>query len=178
MRRADLTWPIRSVSGPIAGSMRRVPSCRPSILKCAPTGPFCATLTGVDSSPSSSSFFLFWTPLRTALLERVIGLSPLLAELSRAPLQIYLFFPFAVTNRAYLHSIAFFERRTKVMAVTAPMRIIAILVALLLLPQFGVQGAARGVAALLAGFSAETVTIWWLLLGKEQLGAWRARLAA
>ena len=123
-------------------------------------------------------FLLFWTPLRTALLEQVIGLSPLLAELSRAPLQIYLFFPFAVTNRAYLQSIAFFERRTQVMAVTAPMRIIAILVALLLLPQFGVQGAARGVAALLAGFSAETVTIWWLLLGKEQLGAWRTRLAA
>ena len=63
------------------------------------------------------------------------------------------------------------------MAVTAPMRVGAIFVALLILPLFGVQGAARGVAALLAGFSAETVTIWWLILGKEQLRIWRTRLA-
>ena len=120
---------------------------------------------------------LFWTPLRTVLLEQVIGLSPVLAELSRAPLQIYSVFPFVVVHRAYFHSIAFMERRTLPMAVTAPMRVGAIFVALLILPLFGVQGAARGVAALLAGFSAETVTIWWLLLGKEQLRIWRTRLA-
>ena len=120
---------------------------------------------------------LFWTPLRTVVLEQVIGLSPMLAELSRAPLQIYSIFPFVVVHRAYFHSIVFMERRTLSMAVTAPMRVGAIFVALLILPLFGVQGAARGVAALLAGFSAETVTIWWLILGKEQLRIWRTRLA-
>ena len=120
---------------------------------------------------------LFWTPLRTVLLEQVIGLTPALAELSRAPLQIYTFFPFVVVHRAYFHSIAFVERRTLPMAFTAPMRTGAIFAALLILPLFGVQGAARGVAALLAGFSAETVTIWWLLLGKEQIRIWRTRLS-
>ena len=120
---------------------------------------------------------LFWTPLRTVILEQLIGLKPALAELSRTPLQIYSFFPLVVLHRSYFHSIAFVERRTLPMAVTAPMRSGAILAALLILPLFGIQGAARGVAALLAGFSAETVTIWWLLLGKEQVRLLRTRLA-
>ena len=34
-----------------------------------------------------------------------------------------------------------------------------------------------GLGALLAGFTAETVTIWWLILGKEQLRIWRTRPA-
>ena len=120
---------------------------------------------------------LFWTPLRTVLLEQVIGLAPALAELSRVPLQIYTFFPFVVVHRAHFHSIAFMERDTLPMAVGAPMRTGAILVALLSLPLFGVQGAVLGVAALLAGFASETVTLWWLILGKRQLRVWRTRLA-
>ena len=120
---------------------------------------------------------LFWTPLRTVILEQLIGLKPALAELSRTPLQIYSFFPLVVLHRSYFHSIAFVERRTLPMAVTAPMRSGAILAALLILPLFGIQGASRGVAALLAGFSAETVTIWFLLLGKEQVRLLRTRLA-
>ena len=125
----------------------------------------------------ASCLLLFWTPLRTVLLEQAVGLSPVLAELSRAPLQIYAFFPFVVVHRAYFHSISFLERRTLPMAVTAPMRVGAILVALLLLPLVGVHGAARGVGALLAGFAAETVTIGWMLLGREQLRVMRRRQA-
>ncbi len=120
---------------------------------------------------------LFWTPLRTILLEQVIGLTPALAELSRVPLQIYTVFPFAVVHRAYFHSIAFMERDTLPMAVGAPMRTGAILVALLTLPLVGVQGAALGVAALLAGFTSETATLWWLILGKKKLRVWRTRPA-
>jgi hypothetical protein len=93
------------------------------------------------------------------------------------PLQIYTFFPFVVIHRAHFHSIAFMERHTLPMAVGAPMRTGAILVALLLLPLFGVQGAALGVASLLAGFTSETVTVWWLILGKKQLRVWRTRPA-
>ena len=126
---------------------------------------------------SAICLLFFWTPLRTVLLEQVIGLTPALAELSRVPLQIYTFFPFVVIHRAHFHSIAFMERHTLPMAVGAPMRTGAILVALLILPLFGVLGASRGVAALLAGFTAETVTIWWLILGKEQLRIWRTRPA-
>ena len=120
---------------------------------------------------------LFWTPLRTVLLEQVIGLAPSLADLSRVPLQIYTFFPFVVVHRAHFHSIAFMERDTLPMAVGAPMRTGAILVALLSLPLFGLQGAVLGVAALLAGFTSETVTLWWLILGKKQLRVWRTRPA-
>ena len=120
---------------------------------------------------------LFWTPLRTILLEQVIGLTPALAELSRVPLQIYTFFPFVVIHRAHFHSIAFMERHTFPMAVGAPMRTGAILVALLILPLFGVQGAVLGVASLLAGFTSETVTVWWLILGKKQVRVWRTRPA-
>ena len=120
---------------------------------------------------------LFWTPLRTVLLEQVIGITPALADLSRVPLQIYTFFPFVVVHRAHFHSIAFMERDTLPMAVGAPMRTGAILVALLALPLFGVQGATLGVAALLAGFTSETVTLWWLILGKQQLRVWRTRPA-
>ncbi len=126
---------------------------------------------------SAICLLLFWTPLRTVLLEQVIGLTPALAELSRVPLQIYTFFPFVVIHRAHFHSIAFMERHTLPMAVAAPMRSGAIFVALLILPLLGMQGASRGVAALLAGFTAETVTIWWLILGKEQLRIWRTRPA-
>lgn len=120
---------------------------------------------------------LFWTPLRTVLLEQVIGLTPALAELSRVPLQIYTFFPFVVVYRAYFHSIAFMERHTLPMAFAAPMRTGAILVGLLILPLFGVQGATLGVASLLAGFTSETVTVWWLIQGKKQVRVWRTRPA-
>ena len=126
---------------------------------------------------SAICILFFWTPLRTVLLEQVIGLTPALAELSRVPLQIYTFFPFVVVHRAHFHSIAFMERHTLPMAVGAPMRTGAILVALLILPLFGVQGATLGVAALLSGFTSETVTIWWLILGREQLRTWRTRPA-
>lgn len=77
----------------------------------------------------------------------------------------------------HFHSIAFMERHTFPMAVGAPMRTGAILVALLILPLFGVQGAALGVASLLAGFTSETVTVWWLILGKKQVRVWRTRPA-
>ena len=126
---------------------------------------------------SAICVLFFWTPLRTVLLEQVIGLTPALAELSRVPLQIYTFFPFVVVHRAHFHSIAFMERHTLPMAVGAPMRTGAILVALLILPLFGVRGATLGVAALLSGFASETVTVWWLILGKEQLRIWRTRPA-
>ena len=126
---------------------------------------------------SAICLLLFWTPLRTVLLEQVIGLTPALAELSRVPLQIYTFFPFVVVHRAHFHSIAFMERDTRPMAVGAPMRTGAILAALLVLPLSGLQGASLGVAALLAGFTSETVTLWWLILGRKQLRVWRTRPA-
>jgi hypothetical protein len=43
---------------------------------------------------------------------------------------------------------------------------LAILVALIVLPAFGVHGAARGVAALLCGFAVETLAVWWGIRGK------------
>jgi hypothetical protein len=104
---------------------------------------------------------MFWTPLREYVLEALIGIEAELSSLARAPLIIFTFFPLAVMLRAYLHGIGLFERRTSALAPSAPARIIAILVALLILPMLGINGATRGVAALLSGFTVETLTVWW-----------------
>jgi hypothetical protein len=82
------------------------------------------------------------------------------------PLEIFTFFPLVVMVRAYLHGVGLVKHQTQVMAPSAPARIAAILVALTGLPLLGVQGAARGVAALLCGFVAETLVVLWGLRGQ------------
>lgn len=111
------------------------------------------------------SVALFWTPLRDVLLLRVIGVEPELAVQAYTPLMLYAWFSFVVMVRAYLHGVALVERRTQAIAPSAPMRLAAILTALTVLPWFGVSGATRAIAALLAGFVVETVTVWWGLRG-------------
>jgi O-antigen/teichoic acid export membrane protein len=108
----------------------------------------------------------YWTPLRVVILDRLMGLSPDLTVHSAAPLIVFSFFPLVVMARAYLHGVGLLEHRTQAMAPSAPLRILAILAALLLLPVFGIHGATRGVAALLAGFVVETITVWWGIRGR------------
>jgi hypothetical protein len=110
---------------------------------------------------------LFWTPLRVYILQTLIGLDTDLARRAHVPLLIFTFFSLAVTFRAYGHSIGLLERRTQAMAPSAPARLIAIVIALIILPYLGVHGAARGVAALLCGFVFEALVVW--------LGVRRAR---
>jgi hypothetical protein len=109
---------------------------------------------------------LFWTPLRTVILERWIGAPPELAAQARLPLYLFAGFSFAVTVRAYYHGIALVERRTQSLAPSAPARLAAIIGALVLLPWAGITGATLGVAALLSGFTVEAVVVWWGVRGR------------
>lgn len=111
------------------------------------------------------SVVLFWTPLRVFILQRLIGVDPALAVRCRIPLLLYAFFSFVVMVRAYLHGVGLLEHRTQAMAPSAPSRVSAILLALVALPALGIQGATLGVAALLAGFCAETLAVWWGVRG-------------
>jgi hypothetical protein len=104
---------------------------------------------------------LFWTPIRDDILGTLIGVDAELAAGAAMPLVIFSFFPLVVMARAYLHGVGLFERRTQAMAPSAPGRVMAVLVALVILPALGVYGATRGVAALLFGFMVETVVVWW-----------------
>jgi hypothetical protein len=73
--------------------------------------------------------------------------------------------------RAYLHGVGLLEHRTRALAPSGPARIAAILTALFAFSATDVPGATRAVASLLAGFVAETGTVW---LGVR--GPWRQRL--
>lgn len=109
---------------------------------------------------------LFWSPLRNYILGELIGLAPYLVEMARVPMMIFAGFSFVVTARAYLHGQALYHRRTKALAPSGPMRILAILLGLILLPYAGIEGATLGIAALFMGFIVETLTVWWALYGR------------
>lgn len=115
---------------------------------------------------------LFWTPLRDVILEQWIGVPHDLAVRARLPLHLFTLFSFAVTARAYYQGIGLAERRTQALAPSAPARLAAILVTLMLLPWAGVTGAPLGVAALLSGFSGEALVVWWGVRGRQQ---WRRK---
>lgn len=112
----------------------------------------------------------FWTPLREVVLRRWIGLDPILADLSRVPLYFFTAFSSVVAIRAYYHGLGLVERRTAALAPSAPLRLLAIWATLALLPIFQISGALLGIIALLHGFIAETVTVWWGVRGYRLLG--------
>ena len=116
---------------------------------------------------------MFWSPLRDVILERLIGVDAGLAERARTPLLIFSFYSFIVSVRAYYHGIGLRDRRTRAMAPSAPARILVILAALIVLPRMGVTGATLGIAALSAGFTAETVAVWWGVEGRSAFQAHR-----
>lgn len=121
--------------------------------------------TGCTLVSVAMMLILFWTPLRERILLDLIGLPPLLSEMSRVPLQIFVAFSVAVAIRAYYHGVALRERRTAALVPSAPTRLAAVWLSLLILPFFGVTGAAMGIGALLSGFAIEAVTVWWGLRG-------------
>jgi hypothetical protein len=120
---------------------------------------------------------LFWTPVRDFVLGKLLGVQPRLAAQAAMPLVIFSFFPLVVMVRAYLHGVGLFEHRTQVMAPSAPARIVAILIALSILPALGVHGATRGVAALLFGFIIETLVVWWGISGRTLVRSKARRFA-
>ncbi|MBX3001104.1 MAG: hypothetical protein KF893_21455 [Caldilineaceae bacterium] len=117
------------------------------------------------------SVTLFWTPLRDLILLRLVGVDAELAQRSHVPLMLYSFFAFVVALRAYLHGVGLLERRTQAFALSAPSRISAILILMIGLPFLGITGATLGVAALLGGFTAETIALWWGVRGQAIFAA-------
>ena len=116
----------------------------------------------------STMLVLYWTPLSGVILRTLIGVEETLALPARVPLMLFSFFPLAVMVRAYLHGVGLLEHRTRALAPSGPARIAAILVVLLIFSATSVPGATRGVAALLAGFAVETVTVWLGVRGPWQ----------
>jgi len=108
-----------------------------------------------------SMALLFWTPIRDVLLQDWIGVSAHLAAQCATPLFLFSFFPLAVMVRAHYHGVGLLERRTKAMAPSAPARIGAIVVVLLVFSGSDIHGATLGVGALLCGFMCEAATVWW-----------------
>ena len=110
---------------------------------------------------------LFWTPVRTVLLQTLMGLDADFAQRCHAPLMTFTLFSPVVTLRSYAQGIAFLEKRTQILAISAPTRLGAIWLTLVGLPIAGVHGPTLGIAALAAGFAVESVTIWWGVRGRQ-----------
>ncbi len=107
----------------------------------------------------SSMALAFWTPVREFILIDLMALSGNIVDGCMMPLIIFALFPIVVATRSYFHGVALKKRQTKFLAPSGPSRIIAILLALILLPYTGLSGATIGVAALFCGFVCETITV-------------------
>ncbi len=121
------------------------------------------------------SMLLFWTPLREIILREWIGVPAELIPLAVVPLHLFAGFSIAVTVRAFYHGIGIVERRTSALAPSAPARLGAIVVTLIVLGWFGVRGATMGVAALVAGFGVEALVVWWGVRGHQWLRVQRTK---
>ena len=108
----------------------------------------------------ASMALLFWTPIRDYILLNWVGINSGLAEQCALPLIIFSFFPLAVCLRSYLNGVALVQHRTKALAPSAPARVGAIFIALLVFSTAGWSGAAMGIAALLCGFVVELLAVW------------------
>ena len=104
---------------------------------------------------------LFWTPVRYYLLIDLIGIDQGLAHICLTPLMIFTFFPFAVALRSYYHGIGITRRITQAMALSAPSRLTAITVAMVLFSFTDIPGATQGIGSLLCGFAAEALVVTW-----------------
>lgn len=113
-------------------------------------------------------FILFWTPVSEQILVGFMQLEPSVAALSQRTLRLFPLFSVVVAIRGFYHGIGLVERRTASLAPSAPIRLAAIWATLLLLPFAQVTGAMLGVIALLNGFVAETIAVWWGVRGWPQ----------
>uniref|UniRef100_A0ABM0MDX1 Progressive ankylosis protein homolog n=1 Tax=Saccoglossus kowalevskii TaxID=10224 RepID=A0ABM0MDX1_SACKO len=103
---------------------------------------------------------IFWIPgIIVTFLISVIGVEDWMADLCIWPLRIFTFFAFPVATRAHLTSWLLVYKETRIVAPSALVRLICLIVALLVLPLCGVHGASHGIGALLASFCGEAITV-------------------
>ncbi len=105
------------------------------------------------------SMLLYWTPLRNGILESLLELEADFAARCIPPLMLFAAYSPVVAVRSYMHGIGLVERRTSAMMPSAPVRLLAIMIALVVLPVWGLYGALLGVATLLCGFAMETLIL-------------------
>ena len=121
------------------------------------------------------AFTLFWvSPIRTVILEDLIGVSHDIALLCVVPLHIFTFFPLAVSLRTYYHGRGLVLRKTEALAPSGPARLAAVWMAITILEMTSIAGATRGVAALFCGFCAEALTVRWGI--RRGIGDRRSRI--
>ncbi|XP_077983792.1 progressive ankylosis protein homolog [Glandiceps talaboti] len=105
-------------------------------------------------------FIVFWIPgIITGFLTTVIKVEEWLAELCLVPLKLFTFFAIPVALRAHLTSWLLVYKKTWIVAPSAVVRLITLIVTLIVLPLCGVHGASHGVGALLASFCGEAITV-------------------
>lgn len=103
-----------------------------------------------------------WTPLHQIILRQVVGVTDEIATASSMPLIVFTFFSFPVAVRAYFTGWLTAQQETQRLAPSAIIRVLAVLLGCLVLPYWGASGAATGVGALLAGFTAEAAAVLFI----------------
>ncbi|XP_002731528.1 progressive ankylosis protein homolog B-like [Saccoglossus kowalevskii] len=108
----------------------------------------------------SGMLILFWIPgIAESFLTTVLRIDEVTAALCVVPLKIFSFMPFAVTLRAHVTSWLLLWQQTKMIAPSAVVRLVVLVVSLLTFPMFGLHGAQLGITALLCSFSSEALTV-------------------
>ena len=108
-----------------------------------------------------SMVLFLWTPLRGIILMNLIGLDAAITEACFIPLVIFTSLAVTMPPRGYVHGIAYAEQRTKALVPSVLSRIAASLAILVIVPMWGVHGAAMGASAMCVGILAETLVAWW-----------------
>jgi len=104
-----------------------------------------------------------WTPVLDVILVGLIGLDTTMAAACTVPLLVYSLIPVITTPRSYLHGIAYLQHRTRALVPATPSRMATSVVVLLVLPNWGVEGAVLATASVTAGLVVETLVSWWCL---------------
>ncbi|XP_013387875.1 progressive ankylosis protein homolog isoform X2 [Lingula anatina] len=106
------------------------------------------------------AFPLAWVPgSAQAMVATLMGVNLTLAGECVIPIQIFTFMGICVTFRAHLTGWLLSKKKTKLLAPSGVVRLVAIIAALFILPLLGVKEAPMGVAALLIGFITEALMV-------------------
>ena len=104
-----------------------------------------------------------WTPVLDVILVGLIGLDTTMAAACTVPLLVSSLIPVLTTPRSYLHGIAYLQHRTRALVPATPSRMATSVVVLLVLPNWGVEGAVLATASVTAGLVVETLVSRWCL---------------
>ncbi|XP_033097363.1 progressive ankylosis protein homolog isoform X1 [Anneissia japonica] len=106
------------------------------------------------------SFSLFWIPgIVTSFYTNSLDLSMEVALMCVVPLKIFSVFPLFTGWRSHNTSWLLMMKKTAALFPSAVIRMVFLIIVLIVFPKMGLHGAPLGVAALLAGFVVETISV-------------------